>query len=107
MREKNVFTTQSEAIVRAREIATDALPKDASSEPFWKSFTGKVDNLPDTVFERLPEDAASEHDHYLYGTPQKKKRVSAFFADIFDWIALTNKRDSAHRAVMEFTAAHP
>jgi hypothetical protein len=29
--------------------------------------------------------------------------VSAIFADTFYWIALTNKRDSAHRAVMERT----
>jgi len=29
--------------------------------------------------------------------------VSAFFADTFYWIALTNKRDSAHQAVMDFT----
>jgi predicted nucleic acid-binding protein len=30
--------------------------------------------------------------------------VRAVFADTFYWIALTNKRDSAHRAVMEFSA---
>jgi hypothetical protein len=29
--------------------------------------------------------------------------VSAGFADTFYWIALTNKRDTAHRAVMEHT----
>jgi len=29
--------------------------------------------------------------------------VSAVFADTFYWIALTNKRDSAHRAVMEWS----
>jgi uncharacterized protein len=29
------------------------------------------------------------------------------FADTFYWIALTNKRDSGHRAVMELTAALP
>ena len=29
--------------------------------------------------------------------------MSAVFADTFYWIALTNKRDSAHRAVMELT----
>jgi predicted nucleic acid-binding protein len=29
--------------------------------------------------------------------------VSAVFADTFYWIALTNKRDSAHRAVMDLT----
>ena len=30
--------------------------------------------------------------------------MSRFFADTFYWIALTNKRDSAHHAVMDFTA---
>jgi predicted nucleic acid-binding protein len=31
--------------------------------------------------------------------------VSGVFADTFYWIALTNKRDSAHHAVMNFTAS--
>lgn len=31
--------------------------------------------------------------------------MSACFADTFYWIALTNKRDSAHHAVMDFTAS--
>ena len=30
--------------------------------------------------------------------------MSAVFADTFYWIALTNKRDCAHMAVMNFTA---
>jgi uncharacterized protein len=30
--------------------------------------------------------------------------VSVFFADTFYWIALTNPKDGAHRAVMEFNA---
>jgi predicted nucleic acid-binding protein len=29
--------------------------------------------------------------------------VSLFFADTFYWIALTNRRDTAHRKVLEFT----
>jgi hypothetical protein len=41
------------------------------SEPFWKSFTSQVHALPDAVFERLPKDGASEHDHYLYGAPKR------------------------------------
>lgn len=31
--------------------------------------------------------------------------MSRLFADTFYWIALANKRDSAHRAVMDFTAS--
>lgn len=41
------------------------------NEPFWKSFTREIHALPDSVFERLPEDGASEHDHYLYGAPKR------------------------------------
>ena len=33
--------------------------------------------------------------------------MSAFFADTFYWIALTNRRDSAHQAVMQFTTTLP
>ncbi len=44
-------------------------------EPFWKDFTRRVHALPDEVFERLPADGASEHDHYLYGTPKRNGNV--------------------------------
>jgi hypothetical protein len=59
------------------ERARGALPAGsvAETEPFWKSFTRQVHALPDAVFERLPEDGASEHDHYLYGEPKKKKNA--------------------------------
>jgi hypothetical protein len=40
-------------------------------EPFWKSFTKEVHALPEAVFEKLPQDGASEHDHYLYGSPKR------------------------------------
>lgn len=33
--------------------------------------------------------------------------MSAFFADTFYWIALTNPRDSAHKNVIQFTAKLP
>ena len=46
-------------------------PLGSGTEPFWKSFTRDLHALPDAVFERLPTDAASEHDHYIYGTPKR------------------------------------
>jgi hypothetical protein len=52
---------------RAHQTVTEASP----NEPFWKSFTRQVHALPDEVFERLPEDGASEHDHYLYAHPRE------------------------------------
>lgn len=41
------------------------------TEPFWKTFTQRVHSVPGEVLELLPEDGASEHDHYLYGTPKR------------------------------------
>jgi|HubBroStandDraft_1064217.scaffolds.fasta_scaffold1265675_2 hypothetical protein len=31
----------------------------------------RMKSLPPAVFERLPNDGASEHDHYLYGSPKR------------------------------------
>jgi hypothetical protein len=55
------------------ERARWALPAGsvAETEPFWKSFTPQVHALPDAVFQRLPDDGASEHDYYLYGAKKK------------------------------------
>lgn len=40
-------------------------------QPFWKSFTTRMHALPEQVFAELPVDGASEHDHYIHGTPRK------------------------------------
>ena len=44
-----------------------------ATEPefFWKTFTRRMHALPAEAFEHLPTDGASEHDHYLYGSPKK------------------------------------
>jgi hypothetical protein len=38
--------------------------------PIWEVITERMKTVPPEVFERLPEDGASEHDHYLYGLPK-------------------------------------
>jgi len=59
----------AESVLRERAQATTE--SDSSGQPFWKSFTTQVHAIPDEVFERLPKDGASEHDHYIYGTPKR------------------------------------
>ncbi len=39
--------------------------------PCWKAFTRQTEALPDEVFDNLPADGATEHDHYLYGSPKR------------------------------------
>jgi hypothetical protein len=62
--------------VTAEQYVQQVLNRDldeegSGSEPFWKAFTRQIQTLPDEVFERLPTDGASEHDHYLYGSPKR------------------------------------
>jgi hypothetical protein len=45
--------------------------EEGKPQPFWKSFTRGIHALPAEVFENLPADGASEHDHYLYGSPKR------------------------------------
>ena len=69
-RESGMSLEEFAAEVLRERAQGSALPT-SESEPFWKAFTRKVHALPDAVFERLPEDGASEHDHYLYGAPKR------------------------------------
>lgn len=57
----------------ARQVLAHELEAEAG-EPFWKTFTGRMHSLPDEVFEHLPVDGASEHDHYLYGSPRRQEK---------------------------------
>lgn len=44
-----------------------------SHRPVWEVITDSMKAVPPEVFERLPQDGASEHDHYLYGSPKRKQ----------------------------------
>ena len=41
--------------------------------PVWEVITERMKAVPPEVFERLPHDGASEHDHYLYGLPKRNQ----------------------------------
>lgn len=45
-------------------ISTDA-------RPIWERIAECAESFPDEVFEGVPTDGASQHDHYLYGSPKK------------------------------------
>ena len=74
---------EKEAALKARAQAQGLSPEEfaqqvlaheleaSAGEPFWKAFTRRMHSLPDEVFERLPTDGASEHDHYLYGSARR------------------------------------
>jgi len=41
--------------------------------PIWDVIADRMKGVPGEVFERLPQDGASEHDHYLYGSPKRNQ----------------------------------
>jgi antitoxin component of MazEF toxin-antitoxin module len=38
--------------------------------PIWERIAARARALPPEVLAGLPDDLASQHDHYLYGTPK-------------------------------------
>ena len=66
--------------VSASDYASQVLERDLRSAdieawrnkaPIWEVITDRMRNVPDEVFERLPEDGASQIDHYIYGLPKR------------------------------------
>lgn len=63
----------------ADELVSDAVrrylrertPPATSERPIWETITDMVKDIPDAVFDRLPKDAASQVDHYIYGLPKR------------------------------------
>jgi Arc/MetJ-type ribon-helix-helix transcriptional regulator len=39
--------------------------------PVWQRFQNASRSIPEEELSTLPPDGASEHDHYLYGTPKR------------------------------------
>ena len=53
-------------------VAEHALPTDATPlRTISEEILSRVRALPDEAFEGLPTDGASQHDHYIYGTPKR------------------------------------
>jgi hypothetical protein len=51
-----------------RSVEAQAQPEKA---PIWEVITNRMRDVPDEVFQRLPEDGASQIDHYIYGLPKR------------------------------------
>lgn len=43
------------------------------SKRIWEVAASLTQDIPVEVLHKLPADGATEHDHYLYGTPKQPK----------------------------------
>lgn len=39
--------------------------------PIWEKILDLVKDVPPEELDKLPRDGASQHDHYIYGTPKR------------------------------------
>lgn len=44
-----------------------------SKRPIWEVIPERAKAQPPEVLERLPEDWANQHDHYIYGLPKREQ----------------------------------
>jgi len=72
-------TRADERGIRTSSYASQVIERDLRSmeeqspneAPIWEVVTDLMNDVPDEVFERLPSDAASQVDHYIYGLPKR------------------------------------
>ena len=48
-----------------------AAPPPPAPQPIWEQFIAASLDIPDEELDRLPVDGATQHDHYIYGTPKR------------------------------------
>ncbi len=59
----------AEEYAQARVVSSN----ESSRRPVWAIISERMNSVPSEVFEKLPLDGASEHDHYLYGSPKRNQ----------------------------------
>lgn len=57
----------------ARQLLKQALASSAARPSLPARIRELWADMPDEVRAKLPDDGASQHDHYIYGTPKRDK----------------------------------
>ncbi len=52
--------------------ASEPAPSETPLQTAADIILGHMRNVPAEIMARMPEDGASQHDHYLYGWPKKE-----------------------------------
>jgi hypothetical protein len=54
-------------------VAAERGNRERDSRPIWEVMLDNLKAVPPAEFAKLPEDGASEVDHYLYGHPKRNR----------------------------------
>ena len=59
-------------LLRERHQSREGRPDNGAPQvPIWEAFENSLKEIPEEELDRLPPDAAEQHDHYIYGTPKR------------------------------------
>jgi Arc/MetJ-type ribon-helix-helix transcriptional regulator len=59
-------------LLRERHQSREGRPDNSAPQvPIWEVFEDSLSKIPEEEIDRLPPDAAEQHDHYIYGTPKR------------------------------------
>ena len=56
---------------QARRQRASQADADQGRKPIWERILERSAAIPDEEFDKLPNDLAEQHDHYIYGTPKR------------------------------------
>jgi hypothetical protein len=51
-------------------VPPDTTPSPKARKPIWEALIEASLEIPDEELDLLPSDGATQHDHYIYGTPK-------------------------------------
>jgi antitoxin component of MazEF toxin-antitoxin module len=55
------------------EVETGRIVVQRPRKPIWERIAERVADAPPEELAKLPTDGASQHDHYIYGTPKRSE----------------------------------
>jgi antitoxin component of MazEF toxin-antitoxin module len=53
------------------EVQAGRIVLERPLRPIWERIAALVADIPPEELDKVPTDGASQHDHYLYGTPKR------------------------------------
>jgi hypothetical protein len=52
-------------------VPSDTTPSQKARKPIWEALIEASLEIPEEELDLLPADGATQHDHYIYGTPKR------------------------------------
>ena len=62
---------QSHRDADGKDETESDMPPQEPRKPIWQQFAEAFKDVPEEELARLPVDGATQHDHYIYGTPKR------------------------------------